>query len=352
MRYWNTIMRKITLLLLIGFSFYGNAQIWRSSLYPLTWTPPENKNFYTDAFLQDYSYAGYRRGEQAPSIPNSKIFDVSKSPYNADRTGATDATTAIQTAINDAQANGSGIVYLPAGTYQVNPGTKSSCLQINKSNIFIKGDGVGQTFIFNNTYQMKNKAIISVSGSSSSSWTSNPATKALLTADVMNPTKVIPVDNPSMFKVGDLIVVRNFINDSWITEHKETDWLGYGSNLMGLMYCRYVTDIDLTNKTVTIDVPVRYALKTRDGACAFKLSGMISEVGLSDFSIGNIQHPSKTGYGETDYSVAGTAGYDCDASYVIKYNTVVNAWIKNVETYKAASNTTGANGSVFKKCNH
>ncbi len=37
------------------------AQTWRSAYYPTNWTAPTTKNFYTDAFLQDYSYAGYQR---------------------------------------------------------------------------------------------------------------------------------------------------------------------------------------------------------------------------------------------------------------------------------------------------
>lgn len=51
--------------LLLGNVIY--SQTWRSQYYPENWTPPTNKKFYTDAFLQDYSYAGYQRGEK--SIP-------------------------------------------------------------------------------------------------------------------------------------------------------------------------------------------------------------------------------------------------------------------------------------------
>lgn len=45
-------------------------------------------------------------------------IDVTQSPYNADKTGATDSTTAIQNAIFAAQKT-DGTVYLPAGTYTV-----------------------------------------------------------------------------------------------------------------------------------------------------------------------------------------------------------------------------------------
>ena len=68
--------------------------------------------------------------------------------YGADNTGANDATTAIQNAINAVQNAGGGTVYLPSGTYKVKPaGTGQAALKITGSNILFKGDGIGKTFI-------------------------------------------------------------------------------------------------------------------------------------------------------------------------------------------------------------
>jgi autotransporter-associated beta strand protein len=54
-----------------------------------------------------------------PSGPG--IFNVTNAPYNADNTGTSKASAAIQNAINDASAygsaNGQGIVFVPAGVY-------------------------------------------------------------------------------------------------------------------------------------------------------------------------------------------------------------------------------------------
>ena len=50
-----------------------------------------------------------------PGVPKV-LYDV-VSLYGADNTGASDASAAIQRALNDANANGGGIVYLPAGFY-------------------------------------------------------------------------------------------------------------------------------------------------------------------------------------------------------------------------------------------
>src|SRR5437762_12419643 len=67
-----------------------------------------------------------------PSRTN--IFaDVTQSPYNADKTGAADASGAIQNAINACTVG--KVVYIPAGTYRLN-----SQLTINKG-IVVRGAG-------------------------------------------------------------------------------------------------------------------------------------------------------------------------------------------------------------------
>jgi len=77
-----------------------------------------------------------------PTRPSGSgiIRDVTLAPYNADKTGATDAGPAIQAAINAAKAN--DVVYLPAGTYLV-----ATRIFINYKNNFItvRGDGPGLT---------------------------------------------------------------------------------------------------------------------------------------------------------------------------------------------------------------
>lgn len=54
----------------------------------------------------------------APLPSTEKLFNAET--YGADRTGETDSTEAIQSALDDAGRNGGGIVYLPAGKYILN----------------------------------------------------------------------------------------------------------------------------------------------------------------------------------------------------------------------------------------
>jgi Ca2+-binding RTX toxin-like protein len=75
-------------------------------------------------------------------------MDFNVKDYGALGDGVTDDTAAIQAAIDAAHAAGGGTVYLPAGEYRVSGGEEPSdgCLMI-KSNVYMVGDGMGETVI-------------------------------------------------------------------------------------------------------------------------------------------------------------------------------------------------------------
>jgi parallel beta-helix repeat protein len=68
--------------------------------------------------------------------------------YGATGNGITDDTAAIQAAIDAAYAAGGGQVYMPTGQYRVSGGEEASdgCLML-KDNVFLYGDGMGQTVV-------------------------------------------------------------------------------------------------------------------------------------------------------------------------------------------------------------
>lgn len=66
--------------------------------------------------LKDLVIAADDLEKDIPSSSGNGVFNVLQSPYNADNTG-TQVTTAIQKAIDNANSQGGGIVYLPAGVY-------------------------------------------------------------------------------------------------------------------------------------------------------------------------------------------------------------------------------------------
>jgi hypothetical protein len=75
----------------------------------------------------------------APVAQPSGYINVTQSPYDADDTGATDATTALQDAINAASAAGEG-VYLPQGTYTISA-------PLNVNNVTVEGAGEWYTVL-------------------------------------------------------------------------------------------------------------------------------------------------------------------------------------------------------------
>ena len=80
----------------------------------------------TDAETQNQTGTTHYNG--TPFIPDTvyptsdtvvALYDVTKPPYNADPTGKTDATAAINKALSSAASRGGGTVWLPVGKYRV-----------------------------------------------------------------------------------------------------------------------------------------------------------------------------------------------------------------------------------------
>src|SRR5258706_1203954 len=288
------------------------AAAWHSALYPSDWQPPAGSiSFETNKLIQDFSYAGYQAGEQP--LPNlaGPVFDVTQAPYNADRTGTNDATAAIQSAINAAQAAGGGVGFLPAGLYSVRPQAANTyALQITASTVILRGAGIEGTFLLNTSTNMRSKSIILINGPSAAGFYASGVGSAGISQDLLGPTAQIPVTNASGFAPGQWVAVRADCTDAWISEHNETNWLGYGSHLQGGAYFRKVVAVSSVSKTITINAPTRYYLKIRDNPRVVRLSSApLLACGLENFSIGNVQHGGG-GWGENDYTIAGTGAYD------------------------------------------
>ncbi len=308
---------------------------WQPTLYPVDWKPQDGASFTTDKLIQDFSYAGYRRGEEPVPEITGPLFDVTAAPYNADPTGTSDSTSAIQAAIDAATVVGGGVVFLPAGTYRVEPqGNSNFALWIQHSNIVLRGAGVGETFILNTSFQMRNKEVIRVAPQPGVSF--GPA--VAITTDLDNPTRRIPVANASAFQVGDIVRLEWAFTQGWIDEHNQGDWWSEDNAPNLAAYHREVTAINPVEAWIEVDIPTRYTMRTRDDARVRKVSGQLSGVGLEDFSIGNVQHPGNE-WGENDYTTEGNSAWDAHDSRLINVNQTFDSWITNVHSYRAPTNT-------------
>jgi len=181
---------------------------------------------------------------------------------------------------------------------------------------------------------MRLKSIINVS----TSVTESDGT--LIVSDLTGPTKIIPVADSSAYSAGDIVLLKWDFTDGWVADHgQEAYWNSTNGYPQPCNYFRKVVSVDYVNNIITIDVPTRYSMFQRDNARVLRTTGFLSEVGIEDFSIGNVENTTG-GFGNDDWLVEGTTGYEVHGSYVIKMYDSYDSWIRRVYTYQPASNST------------
>ncbi|PTY06784.1 hypothetical protein DB346_00550 [Verrucomicrobia bacterium LW23] len=335
----------------------ADAKPWRSALYPEDWKPG-----FADArghFLHDFSYAGYHRGEK-PIPPrqsgsettksNTLIISITDAKYAADPTGGKDSTAGIQQALDDAAKATAGntalyaTVLIPAGTYRIGPPPgKNVALQLNGDRVVLAGEGTDKSFLFTDVVDLRGKTLVQVRPPYAAEWGAEkaPIPSTPITADLPNQSDTVPVADASIFSTGDIVILRSDLTQRFIDELGMTGkWQPAGalSPNRTLMFCRRVTSVDTAAKTIRLDAPTRFRMKTDDMARVVKIPGkMISESGLRDFSVGMKQHPG-TGFEENDFDVKGTAGYEVHGSTAIQFAFAENCWAYRVNSYGPAGN--------------
>lgn len=335
-RLGSMIGRMLVLFLGVLSTSLSLAQTWRSSLYPADWTPPVNSLFASDQMIQDFSYAGYRRGESEIPTPNTRVLNA-VTQYGADPTGVADSTKAIQTALDVVGSTGGGVVLLPPGTYRISLPTarSSSVLHLSKDNTILRGSGVDKTFLLNHSTEMRSKSILFIRGNDSPF----PIHSSLLTADVLSPSKRLHVADASSFGVGDIVSVRWDFTQAWIDEHGQTSAWTAGVNAPApANYQREIMAVNVAEGWIETDIPARYYHLVRDNARVEKYDSRIEECGIEGLSIGNVQHPG-TGWQPEDYLIQGTGGHEVHASWVIFVNRARNCWVRDVHSYLPAGNS-------------
>lgn len=337
---------------------------WRSALFPEDWSPPSAAaSFETGAFLQDFSYAGRRAGTEPPRAPaDARVFDAVRD-FGADPAGLADSTAAIQAAIDAAGEAGGGVVLLRAGVYRVAPPEgKGFALRIAASGVVLRGEGPGMTRLLNTSHLMRGKGILLVEGPSSADWTAPEEPATTLAADLPGPSLELPVADASAFRAGDDIVVRMDPTPAWILEHREPEWVESAGRLGSMLYQRRIVSVDTARNVLGIDAPTRYYLKARDGVRVYRKSGLLRDVGVEGLAIGNLQHPGRDGWGPLDFSApsgdyaerlkaaygegsvppGAKSAQDVHFSYAVIMRRVVDGWMRDVSSFQAPENTTGA----------
>lgn len=111
------------------------SELWREFL--------EYRQAGTESRLADFSYAGYGFGEKNIPDVDYPIFDVTE--YGAIPDDGKPDREAFEAAIIAAQVNGKGIIYFPAGRFDLRPkDAPNNSIIISGDNLILRGAGSGK----------------------------------------------------------------------------------------------------------------------------------------------------------------------------------------------------------------
>lgn len=284
-------------------------ELWRSELYPEDWSPdledPEGR------FLHDFSYAGYRGGgvEFGQDLPVLVIDVVTE--HGADPSGQSDASGALQAAIDAAAEAGGAIVFLPAGLYRLDvPVTISS------SRIVLRGEGAEKTRLW-------------MTSSEGMSYTSHVTFQGalvygddlLLRVDGAARGESVEIEGASGLEPGDDVVLGWTISDEFIDEHGMNGvWGAFNGDWQPFLWRTVVAVETLPGgELIHLDVPLRYPAKVRDGASLRSVSGALREVGVEDLGVAD--------------AVSWELAWEQKQVHTIEFDGVVDSWIRGVASY-------------------
>ncbi len=234
---------------------------WRSALYPAEWSP----TFTDDAgrFLHDFSYAGFEGGTTPPT----------SAPAITLQAPAGDATAMIQRALDDG-----GVVLLAPGTWRV-----EGTLTISKPHVVLRGSGDSTILVFTKSSGLEFGQNVTVGA----------APQFGVEAPVLldTPARATRLElGGGALQVGDDVVVGHVITPEFIAAHGMTGtWRAFNDTWQPIAW-RTITAID--GATVTLDVPLRSPLLTRDRPSLRRVTHTLHHVGIESLSFTNAVDPA------------------------------------------------------------
>ncbi len=229
----------------------------------------------------------------------TRIIDVTQPPYNADNTGATDASAKILQAVAAAVAN--DVVYLPAGTYRLDT---RLLIDHTRDNITIRGAGPGLTIL---DCRMSNQCF-AVGSSSAGGW--QPSAGASITGGLAKGSTEVTVGTTAAFQAGQLARIA-MVDDQSLPILK-TDGKGL---IDGVGWWRRQM-VRITSKTATT-LTVSPAL--------------YGDYSATSAVINNTTQQTE-GFGIEDLTINGING---SLLYGIFFTQCYGSWVKNVHVVNA-----------------
>lgn len=329
-----------------------------------------------DNVLLDFSYAGYKHGEQAP--PDAwglgyTVYDVTK--YGLDKTGATSSRAAFVallkqlklTGQNDAGSNQNNpnarvVLYFPEGRYilhndddNIVSGTstvtdskgnnKSETISIRGGNFVIKGDGRDKTKLVMATPNLPDRpddkwsspVMIAIQHYSA------PSDLTTVTADAAKGAFSVEVASTAGINTGDWVCLALSNNDpACVTQELAPHKVDFAhmTNIQTVTVADYHQVKSVSGNTVTFHEPLMHAVEAKWGWRIQKYPHY-ENVGVEDLSF--------EGYAKNDFLHHET--WADDAAYKpINISRVTDSWIRRVDfrsVSEALSIVSSANVSAY-----
>jgi hypothetical protein len=297
---------------------WQSSKVYYNNNDKLVYTADAQKNR-----IPDFSYAGYKKSEVA--IPNIPIV-YTINPI------AGDNTKHIQNAIDKVGAiplneNGfRGTLLLKAGSYDV-----SGTVYLKYSGVVLRGEGDGTDTLKNTVINAigntpENRTVLIAGGNKNGELDDDWVwgTRSYITSNfVQVGSFTFKVDNPSLYQVGDNIIIKHPCTKKWIdannggVENDKTKFWHEGE--LPIVYNRFIKKIK--GNEITIDAPVFNHLdKKLSQSFIYKYSrrGLLTHIGIE-----NIRVEIKT---------LGRKDVVNHAENAIVLRQIEDSWVKNSTT--------------------
>ena len=250
------------------------GNIWESQLFP-----KENGRFTIHAVtfggrqwtLDDFSYVGYRLGEQNLGGDSGRpVFRI---------TGQGDISAELQAAIDAAGKLGGGIVAIPKGKYKM-----SSAVSIPWDNISIVGAGSGQTTIEvpsnYDSHEAQNMAEALFTfgralNTSNRGWVDGGPVIAQVPVPIQRGALAVDTDNASAVGIGAWVVVQQYFSPALVNRnsHPPDQWQANSTvdhSIFSFSYLRRV--VAKSANRVFLDAPIPWTLDPADNPIHLRLA--------------------------------------------------------------------------------
>ena len=279
----------------------------------------------TEPILPDFSYAGYHYFSKPVPDVMHPIFDVTT--YGAIANDALSDQSAIQAAIDAAEANGKGIVFFPSGIFLVNTDSdRNRSITVQSSNIVLRGSGSrqgGTVIRMVNDLPPTNPAQFwTVPQMFQFSSVSSSTRLATVTEDANRETFWVTVDGTNDLQVGQNVMLRmtsaNLLNEYLAGLQPTSTWNISRDRKVYVKEEHVIAEIN--GNRVRFLEPI-HAVKIEGSNAHLQSVNFLEEVGIEDIcfqgSFGEEFYHHKNALHNQGYSIIG-------------FNRVSNSWLRRV----------------------